>query len=292
VGRAEVVAAALASAAAVEATVDATSSAAATGAAESAASASEMPGESVIRDDIPAALQEHSHNPLGAQALVFSLLLAEEEDCRQTQLGLVGEAGTQGLEELVVTLAPGVRELGAPRRLPLLEMCMPALKSMSAGQYRVFKQTLLRMIQADRQTELYEWCLFQLVRHYLDPEFVQVKPSRARIRRLSGVHRQVSAVLSVLVYAGDDDPQQRFELAARELELPRARLLPREQVSVADFSRAVHALADCYPLLKPRILKAMVRAASQNGTLNPVEREVISSIAAVMDCPVPTLPGV
>lgn len=292
VGRAEVVAAALATAAALDASADAAGNASSDAQTEFAASESGPPVESVTRDDIPPALQEHSHNPLGAQALVLSLLLAEEEECRQTQLGLVGEAGTQGLEELVVTLAPGVNELGAPRRLPLLEMCMPALKSMSAGQYRVFKQTLLRMIQADRQTELYEWCLFQLVRHYLDPEFVQVKTSRARIRRLSSVHRQLSAVLSVLVYAGEDDPQRRFELAAGDLELPRARLLPREEVSVADFSRAVHALADCYPLLKPRILKAMVRAASQNGSLNPTEREVISSIAAVMDCPLPTLPGI
>ncbi len=69
---------------------------------------------------------------------------------------------------MVHTLSPGVLELGAPRRLPLLEMCLPALKSMSLAQYRQFKNTLLRLIQADQRTELHEWCLFQLIRHYLD----------------------------------------------------------------------------------------------------------------------------
>jgi len=103
--------------------------------------------------------------------------------------------------------------------------------------------------------------------------------------------RQLSAVLSILVYAGDGDHERRFQEAARQLEVDKAALLPREQVSVADFSRAVHALADCYPLLKPRILKAMVLAAGDNGSLNATEREIICSIAAVMDCPVPTLPG-
>ncbi len=61
-------------------------------------------------------------------------------------------------------------------------MCLPALKSMSPDQYRLFKHTLVRLIQADRQTQLHEWCLFQLVRHYLDPEFIRVKPSRPRYR--------------------------------------------------------------------------------------------------------------
>ena len=46
-------------------------------------------------------------------------------------------------------------------------------------------------------------------------------------------------------------------------------------------------MADCYPLLKPRLLKAMALAAGSDGRLNPAEREIIASMAAVMDCPVP-----
>jgi uncharacterized membrane protein YebE (DUF533 family) len=64
-------------------------------------------------------------------------------------------------------------------------------------------------------------------------------------------------------------------------------IMPREQASVAAFSKAVHELADCYPLLKPRLLKAMSMAAAADGKLNPAEREIIASMAAVMDCPVP-----
>jgi uncharacterized membrane protein YebE (DUF533 family) len=64
-------------------------------------------------------------------------------------------------------------------------------------------------------------------------------------------------------------------------------IMPPEQATVAAFSRAVQELADCYPLLKPRLLKAMARAAGSDGQLNPAEREIIASMAAVMDCPVP-----
>ena len=243
--------------------------------------------ETAQREEIPLVFVRHSHEPLGAQALVFSLLITDIESVRQTQLQLITEAGVLGLAELTNTLQPGVQELGAPRRLPLLEMCLPALKSMSAKQYRLFKNTLLALIRADQRTELHEWCLFQLVRHYLDPEFVRVKPSRARYRRLQKVALQVRTVLSILAREGSGDSDTVFRLAADQLGFAKMAIMPPEQASVAAFSKAVQELADCYPLLKPRLLKAMTMAAGADGQLNPAEREIIASMAAVMDCPVP-----
>ncbi len=239
------------------------------------------------REAIPVAFVTHSHEPLGAQSLVLCLLLSEHDDQRQAQLELITTSGVQGLDSLVSTLYPGVAELGAPYRLPLVELCLPALKAMSLAQYRVFKNTLLQLIRADQRTELHEWCLFQLVRHYLDPEFVQVRYSRARYRSLHKVDYHVRAVLSVLAYQGDGDAAGHFRAGADELGFAEMQLMPPEQADVAVFSTAVNELADCYPLLKPRLLKAMLQTVTTDGELNPVERETIASIAAVMDCPVP-----
>jgi Zn-dependent protease with chaperone function len=245
--------------------------------------------ETAARQDIPLVFVQHSHEPLGAHALVYSLLIGEGKALRQAQLNIIAAAGITGLDTLVNTLYPGVRTLGAPRRLPLLEMCLPALKSMSPAQYRVFKNILVQLIRADQRTELHEWCLFQLVRHYLDPEFIHVKPSRARYRKLQKVAAPVQTVLSVLAHEGSGESQAVFRLGADTLGFTDMTMLPREQGSVAAFSRAVHELANCYPLLKPRLLKAMTLAASSDGKLSPVEREIIASMAAVMDCPIPSL---
>jgi len=281
VGRAALVAAAMA-AAGVEQATDTASPA-----ADSGPTASELEAQTAARQGIPLALLGQSHQPLGAQALVFSVLISSEEEVRQIQLALIEETAVPGLATLVNTLAPDVAALGAPRRLPLLELCIPALKAISTNQYRTFKTTLLRLIQADRRTELYEWCLFQLVRHYLDPEFIQVKPSRARHSKLQKVSGSVRVVLSVLAHEGSGETEQVFRLAADQLGFDTMSLMPPDQASVASFSKAVHQLADCYPLLKPRLLKAMATAASSDGKLSPQEREIICSMAAVMDCPIP-----
>lgn len=244
--------------------------------------------ETATKQDIPLVFVQHSHEPLGAQALVFALLIGEEPALHQAQLDIIASANITGLELLAHTLHPGVQALGAPRRLPLLELCLPALKAMSAAQYQVFKRTLLRLIQADQHIALHEWCLFQLVRHYLDPEFVSTTPSRARYRKLQQVASSVQTVLSLLAYEGSGESAEVFRLGATTLGLAELTLLPRDQCSITAFSRAVHTLADCYPLLKPRLLKAMTLAAGSDRVLSAVEWEIIASMAAVMDCPLPS----
>jgi hypothetical protein len=286
VGRAAVVAAAVA---ATEAAGEATREPApdAVTDADFGPDPAELEAATAEREAIPVAFVRHSQDPLGAQALVACLLLSGDDGARAAQIELLQDAGIRGLPELANTLAPGVHELGAPSRLPLLEMCLPALKTMSASQYRRFKNCLLALIRADQRTELHEWCLFQLVRHYLDPEYIQVSPSRARHRKLQKVALQVRVVLSILAREGSGDTEDVFRAAADELGFPTMAIMEPEQATVAAFSRAVHELADCYPLLKPRLLKAMATAAGRDGLLSPAEREIIASMAAVMDCPVP-----
>ena len=130
--------------------------------------------------------------------------------------------------------------------------------------------------------------MYQLVRHYLDPEFVVTKPSRARYRKLKQVVSPVRTVLSMLAHAGSGESAEVFRLGADTLGFTKLTILPPEHCSITAFSRAVHTLADCYPLLKPRLLKAMAQAAGSDSVLSAVEWEIITSIAAVMDCPLPS----
>lgn len=245
--------------------------------------------ETAEQAQIPLALVRHSHEPLGAHALTCALLMNVHEDVYPLQIDVLQQSKTRGLAVLTHTLFPAVAELGAPKRLPLLELCLPALKSISLKQYRSLKTMLLQLIQADARTELHEWCLYQLVRHYLDPEFIQVKPSRARHRSLSKVQPHLRVTLSVLAHEGGGDTATVFQMGTRELGLDSLQLLPRDQCSVSAFSKSVHELADCYPLLKPRVLKAMTLAAGEDGQLSPEEKEIIAAMAAVMDCPSPEL---
>ena len=277
-GRAALVAAAiLASAAVEEELID----------ADFGPDAEALDNQSAERHELPLVFVQHSHQPQGANALIYALLLSRDTLVSKKQLSIIAQDAIPGLADLVFTLAPGVHQLNAPLRLPLLEMCIPALKSISAPQYQTFKDTLLKIVRADDRTDLYEWCMFQLVRHYLDPEFIQVKHSRPRYRSLRKVLYHIRVVLSVLAHEGSGETEAVFRLAADELDYSTLQILPSEQCSIEAFSKAVSELADCYPLLKPRLLKAMAFAAGSDGQISGTEREILASMAAVMDCPVP-----
>ncbi|MEP5567622.1 MAG: M48 family metallopeptidase [Halioglobus sp.] len=257
--------------------------------AEFSDESTDFEADTAEQEQIPVALVRHSHEPLGAHAITCALLMNAQHEVYQRQMEVLQSSETRGLAELAHTLFPAIDELGAPKRLPLLELCLPALKSISLKQYRRLKTTLLQLIKADARTELHEWCLYQLVRHYLDPEFIQVKPSRPRYRRLNKVKAHLRVTLSVLAHEGGGHTETVFRMGAQELDMDTLQLMPREECSVSAFSKAVYELANCFPLLKPRILKAMTLAAGEDGKLSPEEKEIIAAMAAVMDCPSPEL---
>lgn len=256
-----------------------------------AAQTSATPGAATSRpgvdDTIPRTLTRQAHEPLGASAITLALLLADAADTRRRQLNLVEAHGVAGLATLANTLKPAIADLPPGARLPLLNACLPALRAMSPRQYREFKQTMLELIKADGHTSLFEWCLYQLVRHYLDPEFLRVRTPTPRYRRLSTVRPQLQRVLSMLAHAGSGEAKDAFTKASESLEMPSLQLLPIKDCTLATFSRSVHELGDCYPLLKPRVLKAMQQAAGADAEICHVERELIAAIAAVIDCPLP-----
>ncbi len=239
---------------------------------------------------MPTSLSDQAHDPFGSHAVALGLLLAAEADVRENQYQLIEASGVRGLATTTRQLYPEIEALPRDMRLSLLELSLPALKCMSPPQYKTFKETMLKVTRADNKVDLYEWCLYQVVRHYLDPEFIQVTPSKPRHRKPVHVRQSFRTVVSVLAWHGHDNDEDREAAFTRGVEsvgLYNLNLRPLEECSVAEFSKAVNQLADCYPLLKPRLLKGMAKCAALDGELLPREVEILVAVAAVMDCPVP-----
>lgn len=236
-------------------------------------------------DTLAAAVIEEAREPLGAMALTLGLLWHEETGPTQRQALI--DANIRGLDLLVAQHGRDLSSLAPELKLPLIELCLPTLKSLSASQYQQYKRLLLQFIRADGRIDLFEWCLFQLVRHYLDPEFVAVRRSKPRYDNFKQVNVALSTALGTLATLGQSATEAAFERGARSLELDLT-LPPSDALDVRQFSKAIDQLADCYPLLKVRILKAMAEVARHDGQVCPRELTLIKAIAAVIDCPVPT----
>lgn len=235
------------------------------------------------RDEAESILQE-TRDPLGAMALVLALLWDPPHEAAQWRA--LEAKSIAGLADMIHRWCEPLRAHTAAQRLTLLELCLPTLRGLSEEQYRAFRELLLEWINADGKTALGEWCLFQIVRHFLDPEFLGARAARPKHKSLTAVADDLAVALGTMACLTEEDADRAFNRGSALLELPLS--LPQiAELTVSNFGDAVENLADCYPLLKVPVLQAMAAVAGDDGVISDIEMTLVKAMAAVMDCPVP-----
>ena len=242
------------------------------------------PPNVLAAQDEDSALLAETRDPLGAMAIVLAMAWDPLHERPQWQ---ALESNTiAGLALTTRRWCEPVRQRTGAQRLSLLELCLPTLRGLSAEQYRVFRERLLSWISADGKTVLGEWCLFQIVRHYLDPELLDTRPTRPKHKTLAAVSGDLATALGALAHLTVEDTERAFTRGAEMLDLPL--VLPDvADLEMSAFGAAIDNLAACFPLLKIPILKAMAAVAADDGVISDNELTLVKAIAAVMDCPMP-----
>ena len=235
------------------------------------------------REEAELLIQE-ARDPLGAMALVLALTWDPPHEVSQWRA--LETKPIEGLADTVRRCCEPLRSRAVEQRLALLELCLPALRGLSTEQYRVFRGLLLEWINADGRTTLEEWCLFQVVRHFLDPEFLGTRPASPKHKSLNAVADDLAIVLGTMACLTEEDTDRAFNRGSDMLKL-QLRLPEVSDLTVTNFGDAVESLAECYPLLKVSVLKAVAVVAADDGVISNIEMTLVKAMAATMDCPVP-----
>lgn len=228
-----------------------------------------------------------ARDPYDARVLLLGLLLDSEAQLRQQQMLLIGDTD-QVLAEQLERNQKDIDALPRAQHLILIEIALPALKAQSGAQYKLFKRLLMKVIQADNQIDLYEWVLYQLVSRYCDAHFGIGRRNEIKHRKVASLAEQYAVVLSALAYHGSDCAETRqkaFNIGANSTGLYTMKLLPEAQCGRKAFSTAVSELAMATPFIKQRLLKGLVQAVSHDDVINPLEKELVTAVAAVMESP-------
>ena len=246
-------------------------------------------------NDIPKAVRDAVHDPYGARAVMYCLVIEDKQnDIRLRQLRRLEELGDKGISDLVGNLLNTVQALDVRFRLPLVDMALPSLRQLSEAQYQLFRKNLLFLMAADNTINLFEWSLQKILFHYLDPVFGRPGKKVAKYGSFDRVRNHIDVLLSMLVYVCvKDEAEMATALASakRELGLANLELLQREQISLDNLDRAVEELALLKPLLKPSLLKACLAVITQDQEYAPDEMELMRAISDVLDCPLPPYLG-
>jgi Zn-dependent protease with chaperone function len=247
---------------------------------------------------LPDGLREAAREPAAARALVFALLLDPERAVRVRQLEALREKAEPTDPVVVVEtrrLAAVLADAPPASHIPLLDLALPALRRMSAGQYQVFRELTEALAHADGRISLFEYALHRMLLRHLDPRFGRPRETRTQYYALNRLGTEISCLLALLARSGAPDEGAAFDAGVRELReglgpkgVP-ADLAPppREKCGLDRLDHALAGLSLAAPRLKEQVLQAAVATVIHDHEVTASEGELLRAIADTLDCPVP-----
>ena len=108
-----------------------------------------------LLNQIPQPLKQAAHEPYGARAIIYCLVLNGEMDIQEKQFKYLKEFSDDGIYELTAQVFQEMASLDIQFRLPLIDMALPSLRQLSTSQYDKFKLNLMSLIKADNKVDIF-----------------------------------------------------------------------------------------------------------------------------------------
>lgn len=240
---------------------------------------------------VPDILLDAAHEPSGARAVVYLLVLNKDEASRQQQLDFLEADADVGVYAELQRLMAKIDSVDGEQRLPLITIAIASLRQLSIPQYKLFKQNFQTLIALDAKINLLEWALQKIVFHNLDAVYEKHRRPHFGKKNLKSCQGSVSILLSIIVHSTSQEnisAQQALAAGSEALGFP-VELFVVDSISFDHLNEALDQLAQLKPLQKPALLKACAACISADKHVLPIETELLRAIAATIDCPVPPL---
>ncbi|PYJ05526.1 MAG: Zn-dependent protease with chaperone function, partial [Verrucomicrobia bacterium] len=230
-----------------------------------------------LRNAIPAGLQAAARDPLGACALIYCLLLSDDEAARQKQVAELTAATSAATVQETLRLWPQVAPVAARAKLPMVDLALSAVRHLSAAQYDQFSRALQALIESDNQVDLFEYVLQKIVLRHLDPHFRGARKPLVQYYALKPLAPDCAVLLSALARLGQDDPaavEAGFQRGAGPLSYAAQvglSLVPADQSDLARVDAVLNRLAQAAPQIKRNVLEACAQTVAADGVIQEME---------------------
>jgi len=269
--------------------------------------------------EAPPQAREQGTAPGGTDAALALGALASERVLRQ----VVGQANLAAATHRIATLPPGLQAalhhsetawtvalglrngaaeaegypltLGPAGQMAVLQLALPTLRSQSTSALLAQEDALKALPPPPKALPC--WVADEALRQLFAGALQGPRRGPGRSQRFQAAEAELETLFRCLAAAGGGDgAQQRAAVQAgrRALELgegPEARpgmnfALP-EDLTEADFDRAVAKVRDLSPKPLAHVLNAFVHVIDDDGQLTEGEYALLQGLALLLDCPLP-----
>jgi Zn-dependent protease with chaperone function len=246
-----------------------------------------------LLERLPLTVKDATRTPASAEGAIYALLLDSQPDVRREQLAWLRAHAEQEELDAMETVGDALSGLGPAYRLPVADMCVVALRSLTAEAYTVFSENVRRLVQADQQVDLFEYALRRMLKRSLAPVFEDVPSTAIHHKTIHSVRDACVALLSCLAYWGADeasDAENAFRAGADRLGLASA-LGTLEACGLDAVDDALDSLVGATHAVRKEVLNACVHCVASDNRVTLEEAELIRAVADALECPMPPLLG-
>lgn len=256
------------------------------------------PEQIQLGEEIHEALPEHwieaCHSLSGAQAIVFALLLAQDESLRNAELSRLRQETDDVTYAAVSKLFGEIRSIHSAVKLALVDLAIHSLRKLSSGEYQRFRKVITDLIHSDRKVDLFEFALLSVVTRHLDNYFEHRRPPKIKYRNLRSLSRETGIFITTLAAMSHPDDEKAIKDAFRKAANHIANTLgteitfkSAEECGLDQIEAALEKFAKATPSVKKHLLEAASKSVMADGAISSREAELIRAMADSMGCPIP-----
>ncbi|AOV91996.1 M48 family metallopeptidase [Vibrio parahaemolyticus] len=237
-------------------------------------------GQQLI-SQLPPELVDIAREPYSARFIAFALIFDGSDIQREMIKSYVPLASQS-------TLLPWLDyDLPLHLRFPLLELALPALKSLSEAQKISLCKVLRELSETDNQYSLAEWCVINLLEKQLLASFGFIKQHKT-LKQLEESVFWLLRELAWVSHSQADKAKRAYHCALAHLGFPEVKLEPAN--SNWHLSRAaLELLLQLKPKDRRMFVKACRLAIESDGEITVAEGELYRVIACFLEVPEPPL---
>lgn len=243
---------------------------------------------------IPQELYGMTKTPETAMGLIYALL-TDREDKR------VYKAQVEILEQVTENIIQAHNKAfkliseNDYFHMLLVELSIPALRSISPKNYDAFRTICRHLILVDNKFTMLEYALTTAFSVILDPFFGMAEKQETQIADIRQQSQEFSMILSMLAWCGAEgqqDAKQAFSAGCKalpwdEIKLEFKSLQPFEPDKI---TLAIRNLSRQPPNRKKHIIEACLVTIGADAIIKPVEWDILRAFSMMLDSPLPILP--
>ena len=242
---------------------------------------------------LPPALHRALRNAQGAQAVIYGLLLDRENtEVRDRQLKQLQQTETIDAINMVQQISEGLTELDPRARLPLVDLTVPALRSLSTKDMSRFFKQIQMLVRADGRLSLSEYTLQIVLQRRLQPYANPSKSTTVKHTTLTSVWDDCLKILAGLAQVGhtsQKDVSYAFRSGVYCLPGAGKHTIPEHprMPGLYDIGTSLKQLAQTAPKVKQSFVDACAHTVLVDNDVTLREAELLRAIVISLDCPIP-----